>query len=223
MRIVPLAVGLVFCLTSLRADTLPSILARMDKAAPDFHGLTANIVMDTYQKILDSHTPESGSLRMQRTPKGDVRAIIEFKGADNARTIAFQGKIIRIYYPNLNTYQDVSLGADAAVVNQYLLLGFGSSGKELAQNYTITDEGSDKIAGQAATKLLLVPKDSKIAQRVAKVEIWVPDNGTNPIQQKFYDPSGNYRLVTYSDIQLNPPMKGVLEFKLPKNAHRQTQ
>jgi outer membrane lipoprotein-sorting protein len=222
MKVLSLAVGLVVCLTLLRADSLPSILARMDKVAPDFHGLTANIVMDTYQKILDSHTPESGTLRMQRTPKGEVRAIIEFKGADSARTIAFQGKIIRIYYPNLNTYQDVSLGADAAVVNQYLLLGFGSSGKELAQNYDITDEGSDTVAGQAAIKLLLVPKDSKVAQRLPKVEIWIPGDGANPIQQKFYDPSGNYRLVTYSDVQLNPPIPGALEFKLPKGAKKQS-
>ncbi len=223
MRILPLILGLFVSVASLPADSLPSILARMDKAAPGFHSLTAAVTMDTYQKILDSHTPESGTLRMQRTPKGEVRAIIEFKGANDARTIAFLGKTIRLYYPVLNTYQDVSVGNNAAVVNQYLLLGFGSSGKELSDGYTITDEGSEKISGQQATKLLLVPKDSKVTEHVTKVEIWIPDNAANPIQQKFYDPSGNYRLVTYSDIHVNPPMPGELQFKLPKGAKRQSQ
>lgn len=223
MRILPLILGLFVSLASLPADSLPSILARMDKAAPGFHDLTATVTMDTYQKILDSHTLESGTLRMQRTPKGEVRAIIEFKGANDARTIAFLGKTIRLYYPVLNTYQDVSVGNNAAVVNQYLLLGFGSSGKELSDGYTITDEGSEKISEQMATKLLLVPKDSKVTEHVTKVEIWIPDNAANPIQQKFYDPSGNYRLVTYSDIQVNPPMPGELQFKLPKGAKRQSQ
>ena len=215
--------GLLLFVVSTWADTLPAILARMDQASAGLHGLTATIVMDTYQKILDSHSPEHGTLRMQRGAKGEVRAIIDFTGSNDARTIAFLGKIIRLYYPVLNTYQDVSVGNNSAVLNQFLLLGFGSSGKDLAQNYTISVEGSEKISGQPATKLQLVPKDSKVAERVTKAELWIPENGTNPIQQKFYDPNQNYRLVTYSDIRVNPQMSGVLEFKLPKGASRQSK
>jgi outer membrane lipoprotein-sorting protein len=216
----------VFCLLTsfsvLRADSLQDILSRMDKDAPGFHALTANLVMDTYQKILDSHTNENGNLQMQRSSKGEVRAIITFTG-NSARTIGFQGKAARIYYPAINQYQDVSLGSNAAVVNQFLLLGFGSSGKELAQSYSITEEGEEKIAGQSAAKLLLVPKDQSVLERLAKVELWIPDNGSNPIQQIFYEPSGNYRKITYSDMHLNPAIVGTLELKMPKNAKKQRQ
>ena len=222
MRILPAVFCLFASLASLRADSLPDILARMDKNAPGFRALTANLVMDTYQKIIDSHTEENGSLQMQRSTKGEVRAIITFTG-NSARTIGFQGKSARIYYPAINQYQDVSLGSNAAVVNQFLLLGFGSSGKELAQSYTITDEGQEKVAGQSATKLLLVPKDPGVLERLTKVELWIPDNGSNPIQQMFYEPSGNYRRITYSDIRLNPAISGTLELKVPKNAKKQRQ
>lgn len=216
--------SVVFCLCALvsvlKADSLPEILARMDSAAPNFHSLTANLVMDTYQKIIDSDTKENGSLQMQRSSKGEVRAIITFTG-NSARTIAFQGKTVRIYYPAINQYQDVNLGSNAGLVNQYLLLGFGSSGKELAKNYSITEEEQEKVAGQSTTKLLLVPKDSAVLEHLTKVELWIPDNESNPIQQKFFEPSGNYRQVTYSDVRVNPPLPGALELKMPKNAKKQ--
>jgi outer membrane lipoprotein-sorting protein len=158
---------------------------------------------------------------MQRSKKGDVRAILTFQGANDARTIAFLGKNIRIYYPKAMTYQDVSVGNSGALVNQFLLLGFGSSGTELAQSYTINAQGSEKIGSDSTTKLRLTPKDAKVAEKVTQIEIWIPDDGANPIQQKFYEPSGNYRVVTYSAIKLNPPMDKVLDFKLPKGAQKQ--
>lgn len=214
----------VFCLiglvSTLQADSLPQILARMDRDAPNFHALQADLVMDTYQKILDAHTKENGSLKMQRSNKGEVRAIIEFTG-NSARTLFFAGKNVRIYYPAINQYQDVSLGSNAGVVNQYLLLGFGSSGKQLAESYTITEEGQDKISGVTAAKLLLVPKDASVLQHLSKVELWIPENGANPVQQQFYEPSENYRLITYSNMQVNPPLAGKFELKMPKDAKRQ--
>jgi outer membrane lipoprotein-sorting protein len=222
MRILSAVFCLLASLAFVRADSLSDILARMDRDAPAFHGLTANLVMDTYQKIIDSHTEENGSLQMQRSNKGEVRAIIAFTG-NSARTIGFQGKSARIYYPAIKQYQDVSLGSNAAVVNQFLLLGFGSSGKELARSYKIAEEGEEKVAGQSATKLLLIPNDPGVLERLTKVELWIPDNGSNPIQQMFYEPSGNYRKITYSDIRLNPIINGTLELKVPKDAKKQRQ
>lgn len=220
MRLLPLVLCLVGLVSSLSADSLSAILDRMNQDAPKFHGLQADLVMDTYEKILDAHTKENGSLKMQRSPKGDVKAIIEFTG-NSARTLAFGGKNVRIYYPATNQYQDVALGSNAGVVNQYLLLGFGASGTQLAQSYTITVEGQEKVSDQQTTKLLLVPKDQGVLEHLAKVELWIPDNGSNPVQQQFYEPSGNYRLITYSHIQVNPAMTGSLELKMPKNAKRQ--
>ncbi len=207
---------------TLPADSLSQILSRMDQSAPQFHGATANLVMDTYQKILDAHTNESGTLKMQRSAKGDVRAVIEFVG-NSARTLSFAGKNVRIYYPNINQYQDVSLGSNASVVNQYLLLGFGSSGKDLEQNYIIKEEGQEKVSGQNAAKLLLVPKDANLETRLTKVQLWIPDGASNPIQQQFYEPSGNYRLITYSNLLVNPAMAHTLEFKMPKGATKSRQ
>lgn len=202
-------------------QNVQAVLARMDAAAPKFHGLSANVEMVTYTAIINDKTDESGTFKMQRLKSGEVRAIVDFPGPADARTIAFLGRIVRIYYPNSKAYQDFDVGKNIDVLNQFLLLGFGSSGRDLAANYDITTEGQEKVAGRDTTKLLLLPKTQQVKERLSKVEIWVPNDASYPVQQEFSEPSGNYKIVTYTDVKLNPPIKGTLELKLPKGAKRQ--
>lgn len=221
MKTISLALCLLAFAAALTAQSLEAVLARMDQAAPNFRGVTADVKMQTFTAILSDTTVENGTLRMQRLKTADVRAIIDFSAQTDARVIAFLGNIVRIYYPNLKAYQDYEVGKNSDVLNQFLLLGFGSSGRQLAQSYQITNEGSEKLAGQDTTKLLLVPKDQKVKEHLAKIEMWIPDSAAYPLQQQFYEPSGNYRIVTYTNLKINPPMHGVLELKLPKGVKKQ--
>jgi outer membrane lipoprotein-sorting protein len=210
-----------FCLAAsaatLSADqALDAILARMDAAAPNFRAMSANVDMIEYQKILDDRTKDNGSLKMQRKGK-DVRAIVTFPD----RVIGFLGDTVRVYFPNTNTFSDYKVGANANVLNQFLLLGFGSSGRELAKSYNITLEGTENVAGRETSKLVLIPKDPMVTERLRKIEVWIPADGANPVQQQFYEPSGNWRKATYSNIVVNPPIQGTLEMKLPAGAKKQ--
>ncbi|MGI8962510.1 MAG: LolA family protein [Bryobacteraceae bacterium] len=204
------------------AESVEAILARMDQAAPNFHGVSANVQMLTYTAILSDQTTETGTLNMQRLKGNEMRAIIELSAGTDTRVIAFLGKIVRIYFPKLKTYQDYEVGKNTQVLNQYLLLGFGSSGKDLARSYEITSEGTEDVGGQTTTKLLLMPKDAKVNERLTKVEVWMPKEAAYPVQQQFYEPSGNYRKVMYSNVLLNPPLTGTLELKLPPGVTKQT-
>lgn len=199
-------------------ETPDAILARMDKDAPNFRGVTADLKMTTFTKILDEKTVEGGTLQMQRVKPTETKAIIDFSGESDARTLTFEGKNVRIFYPKLNEYNEYGLGKN--VLNQFLLLGFGSSGKDLSASYTITGEGTEKIGSTSTTKLLLVPKAPEVKERIEKVQIWIPEGATSPIQQQFHQPSGNYTLVAYSDVKLNPPGLKV-DFKIPKTAKKQ--
>ena len=205
--------------TACRAQSVDAVLARMDKAAPSFHAMSANVQMVEYTALLSSKTTQTGAIEMQRSKPGDVRAILTFNGGQgDARTIAFLGKKLRVYYPKLNTYEDFEVGKNSEVVSQYLLLGFGSSGKELAKSYTISFLGPEKVAGQDTSKLQLQPTDPNVKQRLQKVLVWIPDDGANPVQQQFYEATGNYRLLTYTGISLSPQIKGTLELHLPSGA-----
>lgn len=222
MKTVLLALCLFLSFGGAEAQSVEAVLARMDQAAPNFHAMSADVQMLTYTAILSDKTIENGTMKMQRLKSNDVRAVIDFSSQTDARVIAFLGKIVRIYYPKLKAYQDYEVGKNSDVLNQFLLLGFGSSGKELGQSYSITMEGSEKLAGEQTTKLLLTPKDPKVLERLTKIEMWVPNDVAYPIQQQFYEPSGNYRTVTYSNIKLNPSIHGSLDLKLPPGTKKQS-
>lgn len=207
-----LCAGLLFVSSlCLKGEDVQVILKRMDAAAPTLHTLSADMQMVTVTAIINDKITENGTLKMQKLKDGSVRAVYEFPGQ---RIIGLFGKTVRMYYPKNDYYQDYDVGKDSSLLNQFLLLGFGSSGEELAKSYTITPEGTEKISGAITTKLLLTPKDSKLKEHIAKVEIWVPEGEANPVQQEFYEPNDNYRLVTYSNIHLNPPIKGKLDIKM---------
>jgi len=215
----------VLCLlagSALYAESADEVLARMDKAAPSFHAMVAQVKMTTHTAIINDTNTESGTFKMQRLKGQDVRAVLDFSGQTDARQIGFLGKIVRIYYPKLNSYQDYDLGKNTDVLNQFLLLGFGSSGKDLAAAYTVTAEGQEKIGGRETTKLALTPKNPEVSKRLSKIEIWIPLDAAYPVQQQFYEPSGNYRIVAYSDINLHPAIKGKLELKLPSGVKKQS-
>lgn len=206
---------------TLQGQSVEAVLSRMDQAAPSFHSVSSGITMTTHTAIIDDTTVESGTFKMQRLKGDETRAVLDFSGQRDARQIGFFGRIVKIYYPKLNSYQDIDVGKNSDVLNQFLLLGFGSSGKALSANYKITSEGPDKLNGRETTKLLLVPDNQEVAKKLSKIEIWVPNDAAYPIQQQFYEPSGNYRIVTYSDVSLKP-IRGKLELKLPPGVKKQS-
>ena len=223
MKIALRVLCLIAAAYSLFAQSVDAVLARMDKAASAFQAASANIEMKTHTAIINDTTSENGTFKMQRLKSGEVLAVLDFSNEADARSIRFSGNTVRIYFPKSNMVQDYDLGrSSGGVLNQYLLLGFGSSGKDLARSYTVTSEGEEKVAGRDTTKLLLIPKDQKVQQKLSKIEMWVPNDEAYPIQQEFYDPSGNYRVVTYSHIVLNPKIKGKLDLKLPSGVKKRS-
>jgi outer membrane lipoprotein-sorting protein len=202
------------------SDTVHTILARMDQAAPQLHTLTADVAMDTYTTILDDHTIEHGKLTLERSGK-QLRAILDFSSQSDPRVIAVIGKIVQIYYPNLKLVQEYNFGNQTNLLNQYLLLGFGSSGTELAQNYSISGGSTADIAGRQTAEIILIPKDPQVKQHLKEVDMWIPNDAAYPIQQKFIQPNGDYRQTTYTNVRLNPPIQEPLALKLPPGVKHQ--
>lgn len=202
------------------ASTAEQILARMDKEAPGFRAVSASITRVKYTAILDDRTEEQGSMVIRRTPKSLESKIVVEK--PNPRSVAFSGNKVEIYYPKINTVQEFDVGKNRGLVDQFLLLGFGSSGKELAKAYTVKAEGSETVAGVATTHLLLTPKSPKVRELLRTIHIWIPDGSAYPIRQKFIEPSDDYMEVTYSDVKLNPALGASdVRLDLPANVKRE--
>ena len=65
-----------------------------------------------------------------------------------------------------------------------------------------------------------MPKSPEVLKNLKKLELWIPEEGY-PIQQKFYLAAGDYKLVTYTNVEVNPPLTDAdLKLKVPKDAKR---
>ena len=61
--------------------------------------------------------------------------------------------------------------------------------------------------GIQAIRLQLIPKTADVLQYVTKVELWIPETSDPyPIQEKISAPSGDYRVITYTELKTNQPL-----------------
>ena len=93
------------------------------------------------------------------------------------------------------------------------------SGKQLAANYEIRELQRERVAGENATRVELIPKSPEVLEALPKIDLWIADRTDCAIQQKFYFPGGDYRLVEFSDVRVNPNIPSA-ELELPKGAKR---
>ena len=210
----------VFVSAVVAADSPKDVLARMDKAAAQFKSVSAKIKKSAHTAVLNDDDTETGSMWMSRSGK-DVRTRIEFTQPD-PRSLSFRGKKAEIYYPKINTVQEYDLGQHAALVDQFLLLGFGTKGSDLAKDYNVKVIDKAKVGDAETDHIELVPKSKKTKEQLTKVELWVATPDGYPVQQKFYWPSEDTTTITYTDIKINPSITETdLTLKLPPNAKRE--
>jgi outer membrane lipoprotein-sorting protein len=174
----------------------------MDQEAASFHQITAKLKKIEFTKVLNDTASETGDMWLKRDSRGIVMRA-EFT-QPNARSVGVENNKAAIYYPKMNTVQIYDLGKFGGLVDQFLVLGFGSSGKAIARNYSIKVVGEDAINGKKTSRLELVPKSSEALKQIEKVELWIPLDAGHPVQQRFLQPDGDYYLITYSDVKLNP-------------------
>ncbi|MBV9771000.1 MAG: hypothetical protein JOZ32_15610 [Bryobacterales bacterium] len=97
-------------------------------------------------------------------------------------------------------------------LDKFFMIGFGTSGKELAADYDVSVLGTENLKLQSTTlatiHLKLIPKRPEARQYVQKLELWIPAQGDPyPAREKILEPSSDYRLVTYTALKINPPLQ----------------
>jgi outer membrane lipoprotein-sorting protein len=205
--------------TSLRAETLADILARMDESARNFRTFSANIKRTEYTKVLNDKEDIEGIERVKRI-NGQTVTLVEFHGP-NAQTIRLSAKTADVYYPNAKMVEIWDAGKYARAANQFLLLGFGTSSAELKKDYDVSLGGADTLGSTRTTRLDLTPKDAETRKKFAKIELWIPEGDTVPIQVKVTEASQNYNLAVYSNRKVNEPLADSdLELKVPPDVKK---
>lgn len=218
-RIAALTFAASFAILPAHADSLPEILTRMDRSAKEFHSLSAHMKRADFNAVLHESTDSEGVVHLKKTKNGAV-GIVEFQPPEQ-RTYYFSGKSVEIYYPKANSVEIYDAGKYTSRIDEMLLLGFGTSGTDLTKTYDIKALGADAVGSVQTTHLELTPKSDELKKYFARIELWIPDGKTNPVQEKVTQPSKDYSIVNYSDVNLNPSLpESAFMLTLPKGVRQ---
>jgi outer membrane lipoprotein-sorting protein len=186
--------------TSLQTNwTLDNILKQMDAQAASFHSLTADLERTKVTVVVNDKSIESGQIFV----RSDDKMRIEVTQPD-ARTILRDGDNFYIYNPKIHRVEEYNLGKKKSVVDQFLLLGFGTSGSSLKESYTVTLQGEDTLDNHKVLLLELLPKTDEVRKQLSKIQLWLDESTWLPVQQQFFETgSGDYFIIRYRNINRN--------------------
>ena len=201
-------------------DALQDVQQRLNKAAAEFQGMTAQVAYVTHTDVLNENTNETATVVMKKVQSGEVQGRVDFTSPD-VKSVTFEKRKVQVFYPKINTLQVYDLDKQGEQIDKFLMIGFGTSGSELAKDYVVKVLGTEtlkEVQNQPTVHLQLIPKAKEAKQYVSSLELWLPEQGEPyPIREKILQPSGDYRLVTYSDVKINPPnfKADALRLKIP--------
>lgn len=195
------------------------VLAKMDQNAVSFKSMSANVKRLSHTAVINEDDTNTGSIRMKRS-KREAQVLVDFTAPD-PKSMAVSGTKAEIYYPKLKTVEEYDLGKNRDMVEKFLAIGFGASGKDLQADYSLRELGEEAVNGEKTVRLELTPKSAKVAQQFPKIELWISESSGYPIQQKFHQTGGDFMLATYSDIKINPSLPdSAFKLNIPKGVKR---
>jgi outer membrane lipoprotein-sorting protein len=197
--------------------TTEYVLSMMDKSAADFRSLTADIEHTKYTEVVNDTSTETGQIFVRK----DQKMRIDIKDPD-PRTILRNGDNLFVYTPKIKRVEEYDLGKNRAMVDQYVLLGFGSKSQNILKSYDVKLTGEDEVDHRKAFVLELMPKSEDVRRQITRIQMWIDPSSWLPVQQKFYEAgSGDYFLSHYTNMMKNLKI-GDSKFKQdwPKDAIR---
>lgn len=186
------------------AGDLKATLAKLDAAAANFHTTAADFEFDSIQTLpVYDKDVQKGVVYYKRNGAGfDMGVhIADVNGQSVPKVIVCcQNGSVQLYEQKLNQVTRLN---KLSQYQSWFMLGFGASGKDLAEKWNITDDGPETVDGVKTEKLEMVPKDPAVQKNVPKVTLWMDlDRGVS-IKQIFDEGEGQQRVCLYSNFKMN--------------------
>jgi|HubBroStandDraft_1064217.scaffolds.fasta_scaffold95092_2 outer membrane lipoprotein-sorting protein len=188
------------------ASDLKSTLSRLDQAAASFKSTSADFEFDTNQTDPVPNTEVlKGTVYYERKGTNfQMAAHIETDDGKKAPKIySFSQGVFRLDEVGINQVTTIKQGSKFA---EYVMLGFGASGKDLADKWNVTDLGEETVENVATEKLELVAKDPSVRKNLPKVTIWMDLSRAVSLKQIFDEGQGVSRVCTYTNFKTNQPL-----------------
>ena len=184
---------------------LQKVLDQMDASSAKFQNVQADLSADLFTAVVQDHEIQKGRTAFRRAGKSiEMSTQIQTdNGQASERDLLYKDGQLSYYQPSLKQETIFSAGANRAEFDSLLATGFGASGKDLSAAWTATFQGMETIDGVQTAKLNLVPKQANVRNNVSRVTVWIDPARDITLKQIFYQPSGDTRTVTYSNIRYN--------------------
>ena len=214
---------MVACATHLGAEqnaapaSTENVLAMMDKSASDFKSLTADLDNTKYTDVVKDSSTETGHILVRKDQKMRIEIV-----KPDPRTILRTGDSLFVYTPKIKRVEEYDLGKNRAMVDQYVLLGFGTKSQNMLKSYDVKLTGEEQLDGKKTFVLELTPKSDDVRRQITKIQMWIDRSSWLPIQQKFFETGGgDYIQFHYSNVMKNLKISDS-RFKQdwPKDANR---
>jgi outer membrane lipoprotein-sorting protein len=188
---------------------LDKVLSQMDASSAKFQDLQADLTADLFTAVVQDHELQKGKTAFRRVGSSleMFTQIQTDNGQPSERDILYKDGQLFFYQPALKQETIFSAGANRGEFDSLLATGFGASGKDLTSAWTVSFQGMEAVNGTQTAKLDLVPKQDNIRNNVAHITIWVDLARDISLKQIMFQPSGDSRTVTYTNIRYNshPP------------------
>jgi outer membrane lipoprotein-sorting protein len=201
------------------AGNLQDTIAKLNQAAKNFRSTSADFEFDTNQTepVPDTDVMKGVAYYERRGTSFQMAAHIQTEnGSPIEKAYTYSRGVFKLLERGPEIDQ-VTTSRNAKIA-EYVMLGFGASGDELADKWNISDLGPEQIDGVETEKLELVAKDPEARKHLQKVTVWMELNRAVSLKQVFDEGQGLTRVCTYSNIKINQPIpKDAFTFKTDKN------
>ena len=210
-----------FCATlAFSAEgSLEATLARMDQAAASFKDLTADLSRTHHTAVINEDTVDSGTILIKQTKPHELLMRFDIAQPD-PRQVAVDSRRAEMYLPKSQTVQVYEIGKYKKLADLILLLGFGTTSRELAASYTVRLASEEVVENQKVARLELTPKSEET--HLKKVDLWISGANGLPVRQKLYWPGGDYDVANYTNVKTNLNLPdAAVKLEVPKNVKRE--
>jgi outer membrane lipoprotein-sorting protein len=179
---------------------LREILQRMNDSSKRLKTVSADLAYITVTVLVNDQSEEDGEMFYRKGKTPDILIHIQKPGV---KFVLFHKNRGEVYSPSINQVQEYNLDNYNGLVEQFMLLGFGTDTESLKKAYEIRLLREEELNDDTTAVLELTPKDSKVAAQLSKIDLWVSEESWLPVQQKVYQPNGNYLLAKYTKVKVN--------------------
>ena len=199
------------------------VLGQMNEKSKNLRTISADLEYTKFTALVNDKSVESGRFFFKRD-KSTTDILIDIEKPDQRILLLKKNPKEnkgQMYFPKIKQIQEYNLQQKSDLVQQFLLLGFGTDINALKKSYTVNYLREEDLGDDTTAVLELVPLKNNVTSQISKIQIWVSEESWLPTQQQFFEPDGDSLTARYLKVVRDRPMpSSTFELKAPGSAKR---